>query len=53
MQCSNTSDVRIYDYAETDHPQLARMWEKRRRGYHAMGYQIRSLEQTVLTLGMA
>jgi len=50
---ADKQDVRIYDYAETDHPQLARMWEKRRRGYHAMGYQIRSLEQTVLTLGMA
>ncbi len=35
-------DVRIYDYAETDQSQLARMWEKRRRGYRAMGYQIQS-----------
>ena len=33
-------DVRIYDYAETDHPQLARMWDKRQRGYRAMGYEI-------------
>lgn len=33
-------DTRIYDYAELDHPQLARMWEKRQRGYRAMGYQI-------------
>lgn len=30
------------DFAETDQPQLARMWEKRRRGYRAMGYGIRS-----------
>jgi superfamily II DNA or RNA helicase len=37
-------DVRIYDYAETDHPQLARMWDKRQRGYRAMGYQIRSIQ---------
>ena len=34
-------DVRIYDYAETGHSQLARMWDKRRRGYRAMGYEIR------------
>lgn len=34
-------DVRIYDYIENDHPQLARMWDKRQRGYRAMGYQIR------------
>ena len=34
-------DVRIYDYAECDQPQLTRMWEKRQRGYRAMGYQIR------------
>ena len=31
-------DVRIYDYIEHDHPQLAKMWEKRQRGYRAMGY---------------
>jgi len=37
-------DVRIYDYAETDQPQLARMWDKRQRGYRAMGYQIMSPE---------
>jgi superfamily II DNA or RNA helicase len=37
-------DVRIYDYVELDHPQLARMWDKRQRGYRAMGYEIRSLE---------
>lgn len=34
-------DVRIYDYVESDQPQLARMWEKRQRGYRAMGYQIK------------
>ena len=36
-------DVRIYDYAETDQPQLARMWDKRQRGYRTMGYQIKPL----------
>uniref|UniRef100_UPI0027BA9536 TOTE conflict system archaeo-eukaryotic primase domain-containing protein n=1 Tax=Desulfobulbus sp. TaxID=895 RepID=UPI0027BA9536 len=34
-------DVRIYDYVECDQPQLTRMWEKRQRGYRAMGYQIK------------
>ncbi|MFC6632962.1 TOTE conflict system archaeo-eukaryotic primase domain-containing protein [Microbulbifer taiwanensis] len=34
-------DVRIYDYAEPDQPQLARMWDKRQRGYRAMGYLIK------------
>jgi len=37
----NKKNVRIYDYIEHDHPQLARMWEKRQRGYRAMGYLIR------------
>ena len=35
-------DVRIYDYIEHDHPLLARMWERRLRGYRAMGYQIQN-----------
>jgi superfamily II DNA or RNA helicase len=33
-------DVRIYDYIERDQPKLARMWDKRERGYRAMGYKI-------------
>lgn len=37
------TDILIHDYAELEHPQLARMWEKRQRGYRAMGYQV---EQT-------
>lgn len=37
-------DVRIYDYVENDHPQLTRMWEKRQRGYRAMGYEIRLMD---------
>ena len=31
-------DVRIYDYVDYDNPQLARMWDKRLRGYRNMGY---------------
>ncbi len=38
---ADKQDVRIYDYAETDQSQLNRMWDKRRRGYRAMGYRIR------------
>jgi superfamily II DNA or RNA helicase len=30
-------DVRVYDYVETNHLQLARMWEKRQWGYLSMG----------------
>ena len=41
---SEKQDVRIYDYVEQDQPQLVRMWDKRQRGYHAMGYQILSRE---------
>lgn len=37
-------DVRIYDYVEHNHPQLARMWDKRQRGYQAMGYRIKAWE---------
>jgi superfamily II DNA or RNA helicase len=33
-------DVRIIDFIDTDQPALMRMWEKRQRGYRAMGYQI-------------
>ncbi len=32
--------VRIIDFVDIDHPALMRMWEKRRRGYRAMGYRI-------------
>jgi len=41
---ADKQDVRIYDYVEHDQPQLARMWDKRQRGYRAMGYQIRMRE---------
>ena len=40
---TDKDDVRIYDYAETDQPQLARMWDKRQRGYRAMGYQVKPM----------
>jgi superfamily II DNA or RNA helicase len=41
---ADKQDVRIYDYAETDQPQLARMWSKRQSGYRVMGYEIKSMQ---------
>lgn len=37
--CGKT-DVRIVDFVDTGHPALLRMWDKRQRGYRAMGYRI-------------
>ena len=37
---ANKTDVRIIDFVDTGHPALLRMWDKRRRGYKAMGYRI-------------
>ena len=34
------TDVRIIDFVDTRHPALVRMWEKRQRGYRAMGYRL-------------
>ena len=42
---ANKTDILIYDYVELDHPQLYRMWEKRQRGYRAMGYRVDSDQQ--------
>ena len=36
---SGKKEVRIVDYVDTRVPILARMFEKRRVGYRAMGYQ--------------
>lgn len=37
---ASKTDVRIIDFVDTSHPALLRMWEKRQRGYRAMGYRI-------------
>jgi superfamily II DNA or RNA helicase len=34
------TDVRIIDFVDAGHPALMRMWEKRQRGYRAMGYRM-------------
>lgn len=36
----NKTDIRIIDFVDSGHPALMRMWEKRQRGYRAMGYRI-------------
>jgi len=35
------TDVRIIDFVDAGHPALLRMWDKRQRGYRAMGYRIK------------
>ncbi len=34
------TNVRIIDFVDSGHPALLRMWDKRLRGYRAMGYRI-------------
>ncbi len=36
--------VRIIDFVDTGHPALLRMWDKRQRGYRAMGYRLLECE---------
>ncbi|MFN3702053.1 DEAD/DEAH box helicase family protein [Thermomonas sp.] len=37
---ASKTDVRIIDFVDTGHAALLRMWDKRQRGYRAMGYRI-------------
>lgn len=37
---ASKTNVRIIDFVDTGHPALLRMWEKRQRGYRAMGYRM-------------
>jgi superfamily II DNA or RNA helicase len=37
---ASKADILIHDYVELENAQLSRMWEKRQRGYRAMGYLI-------------
>ncbi|GAB4209152.1 MAG: hypothetical protein Fur0019_15710 [Tibeticola sp.] len=37
---ASKTDVRIIDVVDTGHPVLLRMWDKRQRGYRALGYRI-------------
>lgn len=40
---ASKTDVRIIDFVDTGHPALLRMWDKRQRGYRAMGYRVATL----------
>jgi len=44
------TDVRIIDFVDTGHPALLRMWDKRQRGYRAMGYRIAEQPQEAADL---
>lgn len=37
---ASKTDVKIIDFVDAGHPALLRMWDKRQRGYRAMGYRI-------------
>ena len=39
---ASKTEVKIIDFVDTGHPALLRMWNKRRRGYRAMGYRIKA-----------
>ncbi len=41
---ASKADVRIIDFVDTGHPALLRMWDRRQRGYRAMGYRIGKVE---------
>jgi superfamily II DNA or RNA helicase len=38
-------DVRIIDFVDAGHPALLRMWDKRQRGYRAMGYRVETMQR--------
>lgn len=37
---ASKAEVQIIDFVDTGHPALLRMWEKRQRGYRAIGYRV-------------
>lgn len=47
---SNKRVVQVYDYVDQYVPMLARMYEKRLKGYKAIGYAVREQVKTGLTL---
>jgi superfamily II DNA or RNA helicase len=42
---ASKSEVLIHDYVDTDNVMLERMWDKRQRGYRAMGYRIDTTQE--------
>lgn len=43
---ASKTQVNIIDFVDTGHPALMRMWDKRQRGYRAMGYRIETEKDT-------
>jgi superfamily II DNA or RNA helicase len=48
---ASKADVRIIDLVDTGHPALLRMWDKRQRGYRAMGYGIEAARASAIYAG--
>jgi len=46
----NKKVVRIYDYVDVNVPMFTRMYEKRLKGYGAIGYSIRDVKEESLDL---
>lgn len=44
---ANKAHVRIIDVVDTGHPALMRMWERRQRGYKAMGYRFAATDSNL------
>lgn len=42
------TDIQIIDFVDTGHPALLRMWERRQRGYRAMGYRFIDPDKSLL-----
>ncbi len=38
--------MRIIDFVDAGHSALLRMWERRQRGYRAMGYRVGSVDSS-------
>jgi len=47
---ADKTDVRIIDFVDTGHPALLRMWDKRQRGYRAMGYRMQPQSANQISL---
>lgn len=43
---ASKTDVKIIDVVDSGHPALLRMWDKRLRGYRAMGYRIAQTQES-------
>jgi superfamily II DNA or RNA helicase len=51
-QQSGKTSVRIIDWLDLGHPVPQRMWERRLRGYRAMGYELTSTKQPLSSGGI-